>query len=354
MTFFEGKIWKLSVLAALLGSAATAQNFDATLDSMAEAKEVPVNLDNFIRAATDIELEKYVSLAGGVNKFFHFLEPTDVNLQPTIRMNRDTLYSSAVIDISQGATLTLPDVGDRYMTAMIVNQDHFINEVFYGGGTFTLDMETFDSPYVVAFIRILVDASDAEDVAEVNAIQKQMQIEAPANAPFLAPVYDEESFVGLLQTILAFAPFLPDSRRMFGPKDEVDGVRHLIGTAGGWGGLPEDEALYLGIEPGLPVGAYKIEVPAEVPVEAFWSVSAYNAAGFFEPNEAGVYNINSVSGASNEDGSMTVHFGSCEDGRINCMPIVDGWNYTVRLYRPGAEILDGSWSFPEVQPVGNK
>jgi hypothetical protein len=24
-----------------------------------------------------------------------------------------------------------------------------------------------------------------------------------------------------------------------------------------------------------------------------------------------------------------------------------GWNYTVRLYRPRAEILNGTWKFPE-------
>jgi hypothetical protein len=30
---------------------------------------------------------------------------------------------------------------------------------------------------------------------------------------------------------------------------------------------------------------------------------------------------------------------------------VKGWNYLVRLYRPRAEILDGSWKFPEAQPV---
>src|SRR4026208_1121061 len=31
----------------------------------------------------------------------------------------------------------------------------------------------------------------------------------------------------------------------------------------------------------------------------------------------------------------------------NCIPIVKGWNYTVRLYRPRPEILDGTWKFPE-------
>jgi hypothetical protein len=30
---------------------------------------------------------------------------------------------------------------------------------------------------------------------------------------------------------------------------------------------------------------------------------------------------------------------------------VKGWNYTMRLYRPRKEILDGSWKLPEAQPM---
>ena len=42
----------------------------------------------------------------------------------------------------------------------------------------------------------------------------------------------------------------------------------------------------------------------------------------------------------------TIQFGGC-DGKIpNCLPIMKGWNYTVRLYRPRAEILNGKWKFP--------
>jgi hypothetical protein len=35
--------------------------------------------------------------------------------------------------------------------------------------------------------------------------------------------------------------------------------------------------------------------------------------------------------------------------RPNCLPIMDGWNYIVRLYRPRSEILDGTWSFPTIE-----
>jgi hypothetical protein len=36
--------------------------------------------------------------------------------------------------------------------------------------------------------------------------------------------------------------------------------------------------------------------------------------------------------------------------RTTCR-ITPGWNYTERLYRPRKEILDGTWKFPEPQPV---
>lgn len=80
-------------------------------------------------------------------------------------------------------------------------------------------------------------------------------------------------------------------------------------------------------------------------------MSIYNAEGFFEKNDRDAYNVNSVTGARNDDGSMTIHLGMCDDGRINCLPLVEGWNYTVRLYRPSQEIIDGSWTFPAVEKM---
>jgi len=350
LSFIASAAWSVAVSAVLVGSAGAQSSVDKP-GAIADRREVKINVDNFVRAATDIEFDKYLSLAGGVNKFYHFREPTPIDNQPTIRMNRDTLYSAAVVDISEGATLTLPDVGERYMTAMVVNQDHYINEVFSGGGTYTLDMDSFGTPYVTVFMRTLVDAADPEDVAAVNAIQDQMAIEAASSKPFIPPNYDEDSFEAMVSALLTLSPFVPDSFRMFGSKGEVGPIRHLLGTAGGWGGLPESEAFYLNVDPGLPPGEYRIEVPADVPVGAFWSISLYNAKGFFEPNDRNAYNVNSLTGARNDDGSMTVHLGGCEDERVNCLPIMEGWNYSVRMYRPSAEILDGSWTFPKAVPV---
>jgi hypothetical protein len=334
-----------------LPAIASAQLADDNLDALVEAREIPVTLDNFTRAASDIEFDKYVTLAGGINRFYHFREPTPVENQPTIRMNRDTLYSTAVVDITEGATVTLPEVGERYMTAMVYNQDHYVNAVFHGGGTYTLDMETFDTPYVIVYLRTLVDPDDPEDVAAVNAIQDQMTVNAASSNPFILADYDEDAYEALVERLSALLPFADGIKGTFGTRESVVPIRHLIGTAVGWGGLPETEAYYPSNVPNLPVGEYRIKVPAEVPVGAFWSVSLYNAEGFFEKNDIDGYVVNSIMGERNDDGSMTVHLGGCDDGRVNCLPIMEGWNYVVRLYQPGPEVLDGTWTFPDVEPV---
>ena len=62
----------------------------------------------------------------------------------------------------------------------------------------------------------------------------------------------------------------------------------------------------------------------------------------------GTFHITAARGA---DGTVDIQFGGCDGAVPNCLPITPGWNYLVRLYRPRQEILDGSWAFPEAQPV---
>jgi hypothetical protein len=130
----------------------------------------------------------------------------------------------------------------------------------------------------------------------------------------------------------------------------VDPVRFLLGSAFGWGGLPVNEAFYLNVNPNLPVGEYQVTVK-DVPVEAFWSISVYNKDGYLQKNKFNSYSVNNISGTPNKDRSFTVNFGGCEDKRVNCIPLTEGWNYAVRLYRPRPKILNGRWKFPSVEPV---
>lgn len=304
-----------------------------------------VNVDNFAIAETHRMMHDLQQNAGGVNRFLHNREPAAIDKQTVIRLNRDTLYSFAVVDISAGATLTIPEHGDRYLSAMVVNEHHYIDDVYHDAGEHELSIERFGTPHVVLAVRILVDPTDPADVAAVGLLQDQIRLNARSAQPFQMPLYDTTTLDETRDALLALARNLSGFDHTFGKKNEVDPVRHLIGTAAGWGGLPTSEASYIGVDTRLPVGRYELTV-GEVPVDGFWSISVYNAAGFFEPNERGNYTINNITGARNDDGTITVRFGDYPTDTPNALPITEGWNYLVRLYRPRPEILSGEWAFP--------
>ncbi|WP_460797966.1 DUF1214 domain-containing protein [Microbacterium sp. GXF0217] len=306
-----------------------------------------VNADNFVRAETDRMFHDLQESAEGVNVFLHNREPAAIDRQTVIRLNRDTLYSFAVADVSDEAILTLPDADGRYLSAMIVNADHFVQSVFHDAGDYVLRAEELGSDHVVVAVRILVDPADPEDVRRVAALQDGIRLKARSAEGFEYPDYDAESFDETRDALLSLARNLTGFDRMFGAPDEVEPVRHLIGTAAGWGGLPTSEASYIGVDPRLPVGQYELTV-RDVPVDGFWSISVYNAEGYFEPNSRDSYTVNNITGEKNSDGSTTVRFGDYPPETPNAIPITEGWNYLVRLYRPRPEITDGTWTFPTI------
>ena len=313
---------------------------------------VNVNVDNFVRAETAAQFDRTLQITGSVNQLVHLREPTPLDKQNVIRMNRDTLYSAAILDISKGAILTVPDSGGRYLSVMVVNEDHYINKVIYEPGEHELTVKEFGTPYVNLSVRTLVNASDPADIRKANALQDQLKVEAVSAKPYTHPDYDEESYQVTYEALLALGRGMTDARATFGRKKDVDPVRHLLGAAWGWGGLPDEDAYYLNVEPNLPVGAYRLTV-SDVPVDAFWSVSVYNKDGYFEANEQDAYSINNLTGTPNEDGSFTIHFGG-DPKSVNHLPITEGWNYAVRFYKPRRDILDGKWKFPDVKPVKAK
>lgn len=311
---------------------------------------ITVTNDNFVRAESNRMFAGLQAQAGGVNRWRHLRAPAPIDEQTVIRMNRDTLYGIAITDITHGATVTVPDPGGRYLSVMVVNQDHYINRIFTEPGDYALTMDEFDTPYVSLAARILVDATDPGDLARVHTIQDGFSLTAASSEPFVLPGYDEASFTATRQALLAgAAKGVHGTHRMFGTKAEVDPGLHRIGAAAGWGGLPEREAYYISQEPHLPVGAYRITAK-DVPVDAFWSVTVYGADGFLHKNDLDAYSVNNISGVKNPDGSVTINLGG--DGSLpNSLPLTEGWNYTVRMYRPRAEILDGTWTFPAFEPA---
>jgi hypothetical protein len=338
------KTWKLADLEKV---ASGGEKFEPT------AITCPVTPENFVRAESDLNFGHIVK-DGGFGKFNHRREPAAIDNQTVIRLNRDTLYSSAVFDLDAGpVTITLPDAGKRFMSMQVIDEDEYAPEVAYGAGTHTLTKEKIGTRYVLVAVRTLVNPNDPKDVEAVHALQDAIKVDQSGGpGKFVTSQWDQASQKTVRDGLLVLAATLPDTKGMFGLKGAIDPVRHLIGAASAWGGNPEKDALYLNIVPGKNDGntVYRLNVK-DVPVDGFWSISVYNAKGYFEPNPQNAYTLNNITAKANADGSVPVQFGGCDGNISNCLPITPGWNYLVRLYRPRAEVLDGRWTFPEAKPA---
>ena len=312
-----------------------------------------VTVDNFRRAESDMYFASTIKRAGGIGRLDHRREIVPIDEQPVVRANRDTLYSSGVFDLDAGpVTITLPDAGKRFMSLMVLDEEQYANAVVYGAGSYTLTKQKIGTRYVMAAIRTLIDPSSSKDIVAVHALQDAVKVGQASFGHFDVPEWDRASQRKVRDALVVLGSTIADSKRMFGPRTQVDPVRHLIGTAIGWGGNPEKDATYLMVTPPLNDGTtiHRLVV-ADVPVDGFWSISVYNSEGYFARNEFEAYTLNNFTAKKAADGSVTVQFGGCDGQPPNCLPIAPGWNYTVRLYRPRAEILDGQWTFPEAKPA---
>lgn len=312
------------------------------------AEPAPVNTDNFIRAESDLYFSNLVA-SGSFGTIKHTREMAPIDHQTVVRLNRDTLYSSGIFDLDAGAvTVRLPDTGNRFISMQLVDEDQFSPAVYYAPGEYTFTREQIGTRYLLVAIRILADPNDKTDMETVHKIQDAIVAKQVNQGNFDTPQWDSASRDSIRAALRDLGRFLPDSKRMFGSREDVDQVRHLIGTAVGWGGNPEKDALYIGRTEPQNDGttAYRLKI-GNVPVEGFWSVSVYNAKGYFEKNDRNAYTVNNVTADKAADDSVTIQFGNCTTHIPNCLPITEGWNYTVRLYRPSADILNGTWTFPE-------
>jgi len=341
----------ITVIAVPLLLAATSYAACAQAQTPA-GNPVPVTVDNFIRAESDLYLGNIVK-DGGFGEFVHRREPATIENQTVIRLNRDTLYSSAVFDLDAGpVTITLPDPGKRFMSMQVISEDHYVPAVFYGAGSHTLTRRQVGTRYMAVAIRTLVDPADPKDISEVHALQDAIKVSQKSPGKFEVPNWDPASQKKVRTALLVLGSTLPDFKKAFGAKAQVDPVRHLIGSAAAWGGNPDKDATYLNITPAKNDGAtvYRLDVK-EVPVDGFWSVSVYSADGYYQKNPYGAYTLNNITAKRSDDGSIAIQFGGCDGKMPNCLPVAAGWNYTVRLYRPRTEILNGDWTFPQAHPV---
>jgi hypothetical protein len=332
--------WTVTVLLAGLGPTV----------SLAERQAVTVTVDNFVRAETDMTFARKVE-EGAFGTIVHTREMTPVDQQSVIRMNRDTLYSSGLFDLTSPVTVVKPDPGARFQSMLVINQDHSMLPVEHGAGEFLLTREKVGTRFAMVVFRTFANPADPRDMAQAHLLQDRITIRQASKGTFDVPAWEETSLARIREAINVLAASRTSTAPLFGDRAKLNPLDHLMGTAYGWGGNPPEAALYDGVTPALNDGKtpYVLRV-RDVPVDGFWSVTVYNEKGFLEPNPANLHSLNNVSAKRERDGGYTIRFGG-NPRDDNYLPIMPGWNYTVRMYRPREQLLNGSWSFPAAVPV---
>nr|WP_202798358.1 DUF1214 domain-containing protein [Microbulbifer agarilyticus] len=285
-----------------------------------------------------------------MNTFFYITEPTPLDNQTVVRMNRDTLYAGAVVDTEGGATITIPEFpDDRYFSVYVVDNDHYAAAVYYTPGTHKLPEDT---KYAAVIQRIqLKDPSDPKDVALVNAMQKKITINATSADPFPTPLWDKDSMLTLRKEyekeFQQFDQYEPD---WMGPRGEVNEQTRHLAVAGAIYLFPEKDAVYInytGPQDGSKCYRANYAVPDN---NAFWSITVYGDDGFMK---SGNNIINDRNVTLNKDNTFTAYFGSEQacGNQANRVDITDGWNFLMRVYRPGPAVLKREYNLPPVQVV---
>jgi hypothetical protein len=233
------------------------------------------------------------------------------------------------------------------MSILLVDNDHYSPEVYYDPGIHNLPKDT---KYLGVFVRTqLFNPNDLAEIALVNKLQDQVLINVKSADPLPPMKWDLASLTALTEQ------YEKDSlhgswKGMMGPRGRVDEKTRHIAAAAAWGLFPEWDATYLNYKGvGDPKGCQKAtyRVPEN---EAFWSITVYGADGYMK-SENSILNGNNVK--LNDDGTFTAYFGpkdACRDAP-NRLDVSDGWNFLMRIYRPGPSVLDGSYKMPAVEAV---
>ena len=320
---------------------------------VSEVQTTVVTDENYDRAESEIIFAGYVQQIAestgttGTGEWLHLREGADPKDRTVMRINFDTLYSSAIVDLAEDAVLIMPETNGRYQSAWMITDEHYNPMAFVEPGTYTLTQENVGSRYVMIAMRTQVNVADPSDLAIVNEIQDQLRLEQKDKGAFVSSAnWDMEEVLAMRAKYQEIGKAEGiTSEQMFGKKGEVPLKEHNAGTAMGWGGLTAERAVYPiiyaeSIEP-------QILTLKDVPAGAFWSITVYDAEGY---PQGDVYNINSAFATPEDDGSFIIRFGG-DKGAVNYMDIFDSWNLVLRIYEPTEAYFNGEWVMPELEFV---
>jgi len=320
-------------------------------------KATTVSKENYAYAETDIILSEYVkkiaqnNCSTGVGEFMHIRDAIDISDRTIIRPNFDTLYSAAVIDLSNPAVIVMPET-DRLQILAALDEQHWNVLLTDKPGRYNLTKESVGSRYVFLIVRTQVNMNDPDDLQKVSVLQDQIKIIQADKGEYLqANRWDRSEILALRDDYnRRWNSEGIKSELVFGGKSDLSPEMRNFGVAFGWGGLPKKGAVYPSLQVPVSPGPFTLTLK-DVPIaeNSFWSVTIYDQDGFSKGEN---YNINSAFAKANENGEYVLSFGE-SPGKENFLEIYPGWNATLRIYSPSPEYFNGEWVVPSLKAIQN-
>lgn len=317
---------------------------------------VSVTKQNFSQAMTDLAMQKEFS-QGADNTWNHHRKPMPLDEQPAPLMNRDTVYSFAILDGGGDVAITLPENDGRYMSLHVMEHNHVTYKVFYGPGRYVIPASK-TTDFFYANVRMQVNAADPADVKKVNDFQDRLKIE------FLNG-YKPKSFKATNWNMAEFEKL----HKMYVAEAQKQGVTGTMGTvdhpvsmearnrgvAIATGLLPDKDAVYLTAMHKVEMGkTYKatFAVPAmSDPKLGFYSVTAYGDDQYLKTDKGSTISNSEIK--LNPDGkTFDIYFvpeseyGKGKHANELIVPTAPFWTCT-RIYMPGESVVKGAYKLPK-------
>jgi hypothetical protein len=209
-----------------------------------------------------------------------------------------------------------------------------------------------DQPIIAQMKRIGIESGKAFDFAQLDpAVQKALKA-APADA--------QELMSWKVATVARVANGWSMNTDTMGVYGNYYLKRAIVSQVGLGANLPEDAIYPLNLaddtgKPLIGTNRYTIHFDKGTvpPVNAFWSITLYDADGFQVANVLNRFAVSSwMPFNTNADGSLDLYFQNESPGKnkeANWLPAPTGaFNLTMRLYGPRTEALTGKWNPPSV------
>jgi hypothetical protein len=297
------------------------------LTSVSAYAAIPITKENYVTAESDWYFSG-VQKKAGVNTWMHD-DPVSKNNQQVIRSNRDVVYSIAIVDVSKGATFTVPK-SDEFQLIHVIDEAHLFHQVVLNGESLHVTANDIVGEYVY----LLGRTRDNGDLQNTKARQAKLKFEAKANRPYPAKDFEENEVVAFREMLVVemnSGKVKVEGHNAFGKTlKDVDPHNYLYAAAYGWGGLPMTTAQYVAVQ----VKSSECQSWTMPKADLNWENNGFMSATFYGSDgwikEDDFYISHFAMEKSKDTFSFTTN---CVKGPGNAT-VESGGNFLVRMYLP--------------------